>query len=150
MQPNLRMIAAFATLALACGGDSASAPVDYSGNWEGTSSAGGTVYPITFTVSGGRVTALSVGVGIFHFSSGNQGRNCSTTMTLSNAADISGSGFTAAVASTMGATTFTGSFSSGAEAVGTYEPFDIPDGCSGSPIVGLPRQSGGNWTATRQ
>ncbi len=149
-----------AVLAMGCGGGGSSsgpaapsapaASFNTSGSWTGTSSAGGTVYPITFTVSGSQVTALTVQVGVFHFNSGLQGMNCSTSMNMGGPSSITANAFTAAVSSAMGTATFRGQFSSATTASGTYDAWDIVQGCSGSSIGGLPRQSGGNWSATRQ
>ena len=140
-----------ATLAVcSCGGKNSSTPTaptppaSRDGNWRGTTSQN---LPITFTVSGNSVTAISVNILATYGSS-----SCNYTTGTSQTATIANNSFSIPIGGGTVSTTLTGSFSSASAANGTVEAFSISGlVCGTTVVIGTPlSQAAKTWTATRQ
>jgi hypothetical protein len=138
-------LAALALLQVECGSDNPASPsVNYDGAWAGTTSQN---LPITFTVSGNTVTAISVQV-----RASMAGSSCTYTTGSQDKPTIANNAFSLKVGGGTVSSTLLGTFSSATAATGSIEAFSISGLACGSVLVfGTPSSQGAKtWQATKQ
>jgi hypothetical protein len=121
----------------------------YAGTWRGTRTPQ-TVFAVSFTVAGDRITAFSLQTNLLIFIPPGTFAACSISLTLAEHVTISGSTFTARLQSDYGTTMVRGTFTSNSAANGTFDAWRSASGtCDGASVL-AGAETGGDWQATKQ
>lgn len=121
----------------------------YAGTWRGTRTPE-TVFAVSFTVAGDRITAFSLEDALLTFTPPGTFTVCPISLTLAEHVTISGSTFTARLQSDHGTTMVRGTFTSNSAVNGTFDTWQSAAGTCGGARVLNGDETGGAWQATKQ